>query len=163
MLRQGADLLTVSVCGSRGARLGMALINTNAFGHVRLTVTDIDASKAFYDRVFGWEIAIDNSARVDELRESQEDFYGGVVYQIAPDTLLGLRPVAPAGQSFDSEHTGLDHLSFAVADRAALDAAHDALEAAGITHGSVTAMPGGAFLSFDDPDGIHLELTAPEA
>ena len=140
----------------------MAIISTNAFAHVRLTVTDIGASKAFYDRVFGWETAIDNSDRVDELRNSQADFYGGVIYQIAPNTLLGLRPVARAGQAFDSEHTGLDHLSFAVSDRAALQAAHDAFEAAGISHGSVTAMPGGAFLSFEDPDGIHLELTAPE-
>lgn len=143
----------------------MALISSSGFAHVRLTVTDIAASKAFYDKVFGWPAVIDNSDRVDEpgVRDSREQFYGGTVYQTPSGTLFGLRPVAPAGQRFDSEHTGLDHVSFQVASREELVAARQHLDDAGIPHGEVTDLSdaGIAILSFSDPDRVHLELTAP--
>ena len=37
----------------------MALVTSSGFAHVRLTVTDIARSKAFYDRVFGWPAVLD--------------------------------------------------------------------------------------------------------
>jgi len=141
----------------------MALVSSSGFAHVRLTVTDIGRSRAFYDRVFGWPVAVDTSAQVDEpgVRESPEQFYGGVVYQSPSGALFGLRPVG--GQPFDSEHTGLDHVSFMVESRDALLGARQSLDEAGIAHGEVIdlADAGIAILSFSDPDGIHLELTAP--
>ncbi|WP_420119759.1 VOC family protein [Micromonospora sp.] len=141
----------------------MALIDSTGFAHVRLTVTDIERSKAFYDQVFGWEVAIDASDKAGEpgVDESQEDFYGGVVYQTPQGTLFGLRPVGE--DRFDSTRTGLDHVSFAVADRDALVRAAEALDGAGITHGEVTDLTdaGQAILSFQDPDDINVELTAP--
>ena len=141
----------------------MALIDSSGFAHVRLTVTDIARSKKFYDEVFGWPIAIDASDSVDEpgVTESPEKFYGGVVYQTPQGTLLGLRPVGDC--EFDSTRTGLDHVSFAVADRAALEAAQSALRDAGVTHGDVVDLTdaGIAILSFQDPDDINVELTAP--
>jgi glyoxylase I family protein len=143
----------------------MALITSSGYAHVRLTVTDIARSKAFYDQVFGWPPAIDMSANVDDpkIRESPEQFYGGTVYQTPSGTLFGLRPVAAQGQRFDSEHTGLDHISFQVESRADLLAAQQKLADAGIPHGEVTDLgdAGIAILSFSDPDGVHLELTAP--
>ncbi len=143
----------------------MAIISSSGYAHVRLTVTDIARSKAFYDQVFGWPAAIDTSANVDDpgVRESPEQFYGGTVYQTPSGTLFGLRPVAPTGQQFDSEHTGLDHVSFQVESRDDLVAAHQKLEDAGIPHGEVKDLSdaGIAILSFSDPDGVHLELTAP--
>ncbi len=141
----------------------MALVSSSGFAHVRLTVTDIGRSRAFYDQVFGWPVAVDTSAQVDEpgVRESPEQFYGGVVYQSPSGALFGLRPVG--GQPFDSEHTGLDHVSFMVESRDALLGARQSLDEAGIAHGEVIdlADAGIAILSFSDPDGIHLELTAP--
>ena len=84
----------------------MALVTSSGFAHVRLTVTDITRSKAFYDQVFGWPIAIDASDSVDEpgVKDSPEKFYGGTVYQTPQGTLFGLRrlvarasmPTAPA-------------------------------------------------------------------
>jgi catechol 2,3-dioxygenase-like lactoylglutathione lyase family enzyme len=142
----------------------MALITSSGFAHVRLTVTDIARSKAFYDEVFGWPIAIDASDRVGEpgVRESSQHFYGGTVYQTPSGALFGLRPVAPGDMRFNSEHTGLDHVSFLVDSRADLVGIQDKLEKAGIPHGQVTDLSdaGLAILSFSDPDGIHLELTA---
>lgn len=141
----------------------MALVNSSGFAHVRITVTDIGRSKEFYDTVFGWPAAIDASDSVDDpgVTESQEQFYGGVVYQTPQGTLLGLRPVGDT--TFDSTQTGLDHLSFAVASRSDLVHAERALAEAGITHGAITELDdaGIAILSFQDPDDINLELTAP--
>lgn len=141
----------------------MALIDSSGFAHVRLTVTDIARSKEFYDRVFGWPVAVDSSARADEpgVRESVEEFFGGTVYQTPQGTLFGLRPVGTT--AFDADTTGLDHVSFAVESRAALEAAHDALSEAGIEHGEIIDLvdSGLAILSFQDPDDINVELTAP--
>lgn len=141
----------------------MPLVESSGFAHVRLTVTDIERSKAFYDRVFGWPTVLDASASVNEpgVRESAEQFYGGVVYQTPQGTLFGLRPVGEA--RFDSQHTGLDHVSFAVGSRADLDTAAAALADADIPHGEIVELTeaGIAILSFQDPDDINVELTAP--
>lgn len=141
----------------------MALIDSQGYAHVRLTVTDIKRSKEFYDTVFGWPAAIDASEHVDEpgVTESPEQFYGGVVYQTPQGTLFGLRPVG--SQTFDSTSTGLDHVSFTVQDLDALQQAVQALDGAGIAHGEIIELTdaGLAILSFQDPDDINLELTAP--
>lgn len=141
----------------------MALVTSTGFAHVRLTVTDIARSKAFYDTVFGWPAAIDASAQVDEpgVRESPAKFFGGTVYRTPQGTLFGLRPVGSTG--FDSERTGLDHVSFAVASREDHARAAVALTEAGIAHGEIIDLTdaGIAILSFQDPDDINVELTAP--
>lgn len=141
----------------------MAIVSSSGFAHVRITVTDIARSKAFYTQVFGWPIAIDASDSVDEpgVKESPEKFYGGTVFLTPQGTLFGLRPVGAA--AFDSTHTGLDHVSFAVDSRADLDTAAQGLGDAGIPHGEIIDLTdaGIAILSFQDPDDINVELTAP--
>lgn len=140
----------------------MALIDSSGYSHVRLTVTDIARSKAFYDKVFGWSTVMDNSDQAGEpgVSDSPEKFYGGVVYQTPQNTLFGLRPVGSEG--FHPDRTGLDHVSFAVATRGQLEDAAAALTREGIEHGEVLELPSGiAILSFQDPDDINLELTAP--
>ncbi|MBA8824205.1 catechol-2,3-dioxygenase [Saccharopolyspora lacisalsi] len=79
------------------------------------------------------------------------------MYQTPAGALLGLRPVAPAGQRFASEHAGLDHAGFRVDSREDLVAARQRFCVAGIPHGEVTDLPevGLAILSCSDPDGIH--------
>jgi glyoxylase I family protein len=139
----------------------MALISSPGIAHVRLTVTDIARSKAFYDQVFGWPVMADASDQVDEpgVRESAEMMYGGVVYKTPSGVLLGLRPVGADG--FDSGRTGLDHLSFVVESKEALLEAEQALASAGIEHGAIRDIGGGLeILSFSDPDGVHPELAA---
>lgn len=142
----------------------MPLVASSGYAHVRLTVTDIARSKAFYDAVFGWPVAIDASDRIAEpgITDSPADFYGGTVYQTPSGALFGLRPVAPSGQRFDSEHTGLDHISFMVDSRSDLETAHAHFEREAIPHGEITDITdsGLAILSFSDPDGVHCELTA---
>ena len=141
----------------------MALVNSTGFAHVRITVTDIARSKAFYDQVFGWPAAIDASGDVEAPKEdgAPENFYGGTIYQTPQGTLFGLRPVG--SQGFDADATGLDHVSFAVDSRDALESALTALDEAGIEHGEIMDFPdaGMAILSIQDPDDINIELTAP--
>ncbi|MCC3326141.1 MULTISPECIES: VOC family protein [Nocardia] len=140
------------------------MIETTGTHHIRLTVTDITRSRAFYQDVLGFPIAAESPGSPDDpaVRTDPMRLFGGVVFQ-ANGMLLGLRPVAAATDRFDSERVGLDHLSFAVPARDDLVAAAARLAEAGIEHGEIKEMAdfGIAILSFSDPDGIHLELTAP--
>lgn len=142
----------------------MAIVQSSGYAHVRITVTDIVRSKAFYDAVFGWPTAVDASDRIAEpgITQSQADFYGGTVYQTPSGALFGLRPVATPGDRFDPDRTGLDHVSFVVDSRDDLVQAAEQLAAMGVEHGEVIDLtPSGiAILSFTDPDGVQCELTA---
>ncbi len=131
--------------------------------HVRLTVTDIDRSRDFYVHVFGSQpvadfshLAGDAAARSDPGR-----LFAGCIFAFGSQ-LLGLRPAAPAGDRFDSERVGLDHLSLAVSSPEVLHTAASRLASAGITHGEVRELAGAGLviLSLQDPDDINLELVA---
>jgi glyoxylase I family protein len=136
-------------------------IPTRAYAHVRLTVTDIARSRAFYDEVFGLPVAFEVPADADEATREQLGFlYGGVIYALG-DSLLGLRPVSDDG--FSENRTGLDHLAFAVDSRSDLVSAVDTLDAAGVAHEGIKDIGAGHILEFRDPDGIALELYAPAA
>ncbi|MGI8753201.1 MAG: VOC family protein [Acidimicrobiales bacterium] len=136
-------------------------IATSAYAHVRLTVTDIDRSRAFYDDVFGLPVAFEVPEDADEATREQLGFlFGGVIYQLG-NSLFGLRPVA--NDAFDEDRVGLDHVSFAVASRADLDAAAGVLDARGVAHEDVKDIGAGYLLEFRDPDNIALELFAPKA
>jgi len=132
--------------------------------HVRLTVTDIDRSKSFYMHVFGSDPIADFSDQAGDpaVRADPERLFGGCVFSVGQQ-ILGLRPVAPAGDRFDSERVGLDHLSLAVGSVQDLRTAADRLTRAGVTHGDVRELTGFglAILSLQDPDDINLELAAP--
>jgi glyoxylase I family protein len=142
----------------------VALIETSGVHHIRLTVTDLARSRKFYAEVLGFEIAAESPGDPSDpaVREDPAQLYGGVVFQ-TNGMLFGLRPVAEGGDRFVSERVGLDHLSFTVPSRDLLVEARDTLDAHGIPHGEVIDLAGFgiAILSFSDPDGVHLELTAP--
>lgn len=142
----------------------MALIETTGIHHLRLTVTDLARSRAFYTEVLAFEVAAESPGDPSDpdVRNDPAQLYGGVVFQ-TNGMLFGLRPVAEAEDRFGSERVGLDHLSFTVASRDKLTEARDKLEARGNPHGEVIDLAafGIAILSFSDPDGVHLELTAP--
>jgi len=140
------------------------LAQPQAIHHVRLTVTDIARSKAFYRSLLGADPAIDFSDQAGQpgVAEDPERFFGGCVFALG-DQLLGLRPAAGTGDRFQSTRVGLDHLSLAVGSREELTAAAGRLDAAGVEHGEVTdlADAGMVILSLQDPDDINLELSAP--
>jgi catechol 2,3-dioxygenase-like lactoylglutathione lyase family enzyme len=137
----------------------VALTNTS-IAHVRLTVTEIERSRQFYESVFGWPVLFEVPENADEATRNQLAFlYGGVVYDLG-GALLGLRPVA--NDRFDENRTGLDHIAFRLSNKAELDEAAAHLDELGIRHEPVKDIGPSYILEFRDPDNIALELTAPK-
>jgi catechol 2,3-dioxygenase-like lactoylglutathione lyase family enzyme len=133
------------------------------YSHLRLTVTDIARSRSFYDAVFGFDVLVEAppADADDETKQKLAFVFGGVIYKFAGG-VLGLRPVAPAGDRFDEDRAGLDHLSFAVAARSDLDDAVAVLDGLGIAHEEIKDTGASYILEFRDPDNIALELSAPK-
>ncbi|MFF4617695.1 VOC family protein [Nonomuraea jabiensis] len=124
-------------------------------GHIGLNVTDLDKSKEFYTRVFGFTVA----------GESQED--GRRYAFLAQDGTLVLTLWQQSAGRFEAARPGLHHLSFQVADLDAVRQAETVIREIGATlyHDGVVphregASSGGVF--FADPDGIRLEVFAPD-
>ncbi|CAN5682481.1 VOC family protein [soil metagenome] len=127
-------------------------ISTGPVHHVRLTVTDIDRSRAFYEEVLGFAFVMDLDPGVF--------LSNGAIG-------LGIGPApsqAMAGDRFDENRVGLDHLSFGVGSRQDLETAMQVLDDQNVPHGEIKDL-GEAFglyiLAFRDPDNIQLELSAP--
>lgn len=119
--------------------------------HVSLTVRDVEASTPWYERLF-------------DAQKLMDDDEGGVhrsVVLLAPGgLLLGLHQHAstPANDRFSEFRVGLDHVSFACPDRAAVAEWQARLEELGIAHSGITDAPYGNVLVFRDPDNIQLEF-----
>lgn len=141
----------------------MPVPTPTGFSHVRLTVTDIARSRAFYERVFGFQVAYE--APPDDSDQATKDalsfLFGGVIYSFGTGNLLGLRPVAASGDEFDEDRVGLDHLAFRLGSRNDLDHAVTALDELGVAHAGPKDLGLMWILEFRDPDGVALELTAP--
>jgi glyoxylase I family protein len=125
-----------------------------AIQHVAITVTDLQASEAWYNRVLGTKPV---------LSEDTGPFHH-IVYQLG-GTLLGLHgfPELTTTAPFDERRPGLDHVSFGVAGRDELVEWAARLDELGVEHGEIVDAGYGSGLSFRDPDNIALELFAPPA
>ena len=135
-------------------------ITTTGFAHVRLTVSDVARSRAFYDQLFGWDVAYEVPADADDATKQALGFlFGGLIYAV-PGGLLGLRPVAPGGDVFSEDRVGLDHLSLSVGSKSDLEDAIGSLDALGAPHGEIKDLGGAWILELRDPDNIALELYA---
>ncbi|OBB68075.1 VOC family protein [Mycobacterium sp. 852014-50255_SCH5639931] len=133
---------------------------SSSIAHVRLTVTDIERSRQFYESVFGWPVLLEVPDNADEATRSQLSFlFGGVIYDLG-GTLLGLRPVAT--DRFHEDRAGLDHIAFRVGSKDELDSAAAHLDELSVVHEPVKDIGPSYILQFRDPDNIALELTAPK-
>jgi glyoxylase I family protein len=119
--------------------------------HVALTVSDLERSVPWYEQLFGAAPVLDEDTGP----------FRHVVWSIG-STLVGLHQF-PDGRAegFDERRVGLDHLSFACADRHELEAWETRLDELGIGHGGIVDAGYGSGLSFRDPDNIALEFFAP--
>jgi catechol 2,3-dioxygenase-like lactoylglutathione lyase family enzyme len=138
-------------------------IATGDIHHLRLTVTDLERSRAFYTSLLGFNVAVESPEPTDpESTAMHELLFGGVV-MIRGNLLLGLRPVAHPGDTFDENRVGLDHLSFGVPSHDDLERAVALFDQNGVPHGPITELSsfGIYVLPFRDPDNVQLELTAP--
>ncbi|MGE5292581.1 MAG: VOC family protein [Micromonosporaceae bacterium] len=131
--------------------------------HLRLTVTDLERSRQFYTKLLGFEVAAESPPPEDpSAAETFKILFGGIV-MARGNLLMGLRPMAPAGDHFNPDRVGLDHLSFSVPGRADLEQAARLFDEYGVRHGEITSLAsfGIDVLPFEDPDGVQLELTTP--
>lgn len=119
--------------------------------HVALTVSDLSRSVPWYTRLF------DSNPVLDE----DTGPFRHVVWALG-STLVGLHQF-PEGSlgPFDERRVGLDHLSFACADRGELGQWASRLDDLGISHGGIVDASYGSGVSFRDPDNIALEFFAP--
>lgn len=121
----------------------------DGFHHVSLTVADLDRSLAWYAEVLGFEEM--RRVTVDVLEKALMTRDGLIVTFVAHGELAKPGP-------FDERQCGLDHLSFALPDRAALDAWVAHLDAHGVERGEITQAMLGTMVAFRDPDNIALEF-----
>jgi glyoxylase I family protein len=138
-------------------------ISLGAIHHLRITVTDIQRSRAFYTGLLGFDVAVESPPDDDPNAKALYPVLWGGIVMVKGNLLLGLRPVAPPGDRFEENRVGLDHLSFSVASRADLEAAERLFDERGVPHGPITRLAGFGIdiLPFRDPDNVQLELTAP--
>ena len=131
----------------------MSKITVSNIHHIRLIVTDPIRSRDFYTSLLNFTVAA-------ELPPG---------FVLTNGTML-LGMTSPWDESqaipndrFSPNRVGLDHLSFGVANRAELLKAAALFDEHGVEHGEVRDLPpfGITILSFNDPDGIQCELTAP--
>jgi glyoxylase I family protein len=125
-----------------------------AITHVAVTVSDLDASEAWYSRVFGTEPVLDEDTGP----------FRHIVYRLG-STLFGLHgfPELATTEPFDERRPGLDHVAFGVTDRGELERWARRLEDLEVAHGGIVDAGYGSGLAFRDPDNIALEVFAPPA
>lgn len=127
-----------------------------ALAHVAVTVSDLDASVAWYSALF------DSSPVLDE-DETTGGFHH-TVFALGGGHLFGLHTHPGGGTGgFDEHSPGLDHVAFGCADRAELEQWVTRLDELGVTHGGIVDAHYGSGVSFRDPDNIALEFFAPPA
>jgi catechol 2,3-dioxygenase-like lactoylglutathione lyase family enzyme len=122
------------------------------FSHVQLVVRDVAVSAPWYCAVLGLEQFVTGtiaSGPYAGLRHPTARFVIGM-QTATPEQAAGLRASA------------IDHLSFAVADRAALDAHRASLAERDIAVGDVFEEATSYNARLRDPDGLVVELTAPK-
>jgi catechol 2,3-dioxygenase-like lactoylglutathione lyase family enzyme len=125
--------------------------------HIALTVTDVDRSVPWYERVLGFTVIGTQDEDAVGVRKA---FLRGPGENFA--LTLVQHPYA-AGSVFDEKRPGLDHLSFSVPNEACLTEWTDRLNEHGVTFSPISeedSAKDAAVIALRDPDGIQLVLWA---
>jgi glyoxylase I family protein len=128
------------------------------FHHFSATVSDVEASVDWYQRVLG----LQRLPAPFPHYGSEKTGHAIVLMDADAGIAIGLHHHdGNDGQPFDETRTGLDHIAMSVPDRADLDAWAARLDSLGVPHNGVNdthdPIPYSA-LVFRDPDNIQLEF-----
>jgi catechol 2,3-dioxygenase-like lactoylglutathione lyase family enzyme len=141
----------------------MPAITRPSLHHVAITVTDLNVSIPWYERVFGvaFRMEVPHPGGTGKIL-ADDDF--GLVFALH-------RHDANGGERFAETRTGLDHVGLRVPGRADLEVWQTHLDALGVVRAPAADRPCtqspiedrhfGSILVFRDPDNIQLELFAP--
>jgi len=133
--------------------------------HIAITVTDLDASMAWYQEVLDVSLLMEvpHPGGTGMLLTDEQQSLAIVLH----------RHDANEKELFSEKRTGLDHVGFMVSSRAELEewqghlAAHGVVRsseaASPLTQSPIVDEPYGSVLVFRDPDNIQLEFVAPPA
>jgi glyoxylase I family protein len=136
---------------------GLSASNGN---HVNLTVTNLERSVDWYRQTFGLTVIGDETSLPPASDESMR--YRALASFDAMSYIVGLiEHGGGTADRFDERRTGLDHLALHVPDASELKAWEEHLNALGVEHSGVKTLAYGSGLTVRDPDGIQLELFAP--
>lgn len=123
--------------------------------HLALTVTDVDRSVPWYERVLELEEVVRREDPHTGLRKvGLRGCVDGVLLILVqhPDT---------EWPTFDERRTGLDHVAFRVSSVDELRRWEQRLADHGVTYTPAApsrTLPGSSVVAFRDPDGIQLEV-----
>jgi catechol 2,3-dioxygenase-like lactoylglutathione lyase family enzyme len=121
------------------------------YRHVNLTVTDITRSTEWHTRVLGFTM----------VKQVERDGMVKVLLRHpATGIMFGFTGHGPraSGDQFSEFRTGMDHVAFAVRDRAGLEAWKARFEEFGVEHSEVKPSLMGDMIAFRDPDNIQFEV-----
>jgi glyoxylase I family protein len=123
-----------------------------AIAHVALTVSDLDRSVAWYERLFDTKVVV----------PEEPGPFRRAVLLVGGQTLVGFHEFPDPADTlpFNERRVGLDHLAFVCDSRRELEAWAARLDGLGIANGGVVDAVYGSALSFRDPDNIALEFFA---
>ena len=128
------------------------------FHHFSPTVTDVEASAAWYQRVLGLQRVPPRFPH----HGTEETGYAVVLADMAAGIMIGLHHnAANSGEACNETRTGLDHVAIAVPARSDLDGWAAWLDHLGVPHSDVTDATNPveySVLVFRDPDNIQLEM-----
>jgi glyoxylase I family protein len=130
--------------------------------HVGLTVTDVEVSRQWYQRLLNAAPVLDED--FSAVPEHHQGFHK-VVFVLPGGFVLGLvaHPATDRNRRFDEFGPGLDHIGFGCADRSELEKWQKRLDELGIEHGVIAEDAAGFALPLRDPDNIALEFWAPRS
>lgn len=141
----------------------MSTLTRPRLHHIALTVTDLEASTAWYQRAF-------------DIKPVMEEPHEGGWQRLLADQEMQFiivlhRHDVNQGERFSERRTGLDHFGMAVPTRAELEAWQSHLEQIGVaraeaadrpcTQSPIADTPYGSILVFRDPDNIQVEMYSP--
>ena len=128
------------------------------FHHFGATVTDVEASAAWYQRVLGLERIPAEFPHYG----NEETGYTVLLTDLSCGIVIGVHHnTRNNGQPFDETRTGLDHISISVPSRSDLESWAEWLDSSAVPHSGVTDVDNPikySALVFRDPDNIQLEL-----
>lgn len=125
--------------------------SAQGIGHIMLTVTDVERSADFYNRLLDGQTLVSTS-----------DETGPLAVCAGPVLMVGFRTHQATDEKdeFDPARVGLDHIGISVESRAELEGWRQRLDEQGVMHSAIVEDRFGAHLNAKDPDNIAIEFFA---